>query len=418
MWLSGLLLSFSVLALWAQQTVVEVVVTERAPLVGGKQDTVVTVVCPPESVLCERVVLAYSLHRPPGGWDPWDRIAYVTVLTPTDTVEIARIMTPYQRECGWEIDVTDFRPLLTDTVRLRLFILYWAQSPGQGYLVSARLRFFLGQPGMVPYRVVKLWGNDVYRRWAYGNPKDPIDLQVPTRTILIDEDVAAVKFVALLTGHGQGNTDNAAEFSRKTHTLLVNGRAFPRLLWRDDCARNPCRPQQGTWQYNRAGWCPGDYVRPWEEEITSAIRRGDSNSIGFRFEPYVNYCSPWWDSCFIAPPPNCPDCNFNSTGHTMPWYLMSAYLVLYRQAVQSTEGAVGLKLSEWWWEAGRLIVRQAYPVLWRWELVDVLGRRLRSGQWWGQQLAIPFFGLPPGIYGLRWQCGTLIQQQLVLWNGD
>ncbi|MEN3026364.1 MAG: hypothetical protein ABDH31_01480 [Chlorobiota bacterium] len=80
-------------------------------------------------------------------------------------------------------------------------------------------------------------------------------------------------------------------------------------------------------------------------------------------------------------------------------------------------GTVGLKLSEWWWEAGHLVVRQAHPVLWRWELVDVLGR-LRSGQWWGQQLAIPFFGLPPGVYGLRWQRGALAQQQLVLWNGD
>ncbi|MDW7996208.1 MAG: peptide-N-glycosidase F-related protein, partial [Bacteroidota bacterium] len=387
----AVLVFLSASVVWAQ-TVVEVLVTERAPLVGGKQDTVVTVVCPPESALCERVVLTYALHRPPGGWDPWDRIAYITVLTPTDTVEIARIMTPYQRECSWEIDVTDFRPLLADTVRLRVFILYWAQSPGQGYLVSVRLRFFLGRLEMVPYRVAKLWGNDVHRRWAYGNPKEPIDLRVPMRTVFVEEDAAAVKFVALLTGHGQGNTDNAAEFSRKTHAVLVNGEMFPRLLWRDDCAQNPCRPQQGTWQYNRAGWCPGDYVRPWEEEITSAVRRGDSNQIGFRFQPYINYCSPWWDSCFIAPPPNCPDCNFNSTGHTMPWYLMSAYLVLYRRAVQDVGEASNPALPEWRWEPGRLVLRQARSVLWQWELVDLLGRRLQWGEWWGEQLSIPFVG--------------------------
>ncbi len=399
------------------QPVVEVPVVERAPLVGGKQDTVVTVVCPPESVVCERVVLSYALNRPPGGWDPWDRIAYVNVLTPTDTVEIARVMTPYQRECSWEIDVTPFRPLLVDTVRLRIFILYWAQSPGQGYLVTVRLLFYPGAADLVPYRVLRLWANDVGRRWPYGNPKDPIEGYVPPRRMVIDADAAAARFVALLTGHGQGNTDNAAEFSQKTHMVVVNGEPFPRLLWRSDCGQNPCRPQSGTWQYNRAGWCPGDYVRPWEEDITDAIRRGDTNEFAFEFEPYINYCSPWWDSCFIAPPPYCPDCNFNSSGHTMPWYLMSAYVVLYRRAPQSVGAFPATPAIEWRWEADGVLFRQQSPWLWQWEVVDMLGRRVRQGQWFGELLRIPFRGLAPGAYGVRFWRGQTSWQCLLLWGG-
>ncbi|GBD06481.1 Peptide-N(4)-(N-acetyl-beta-D-glucosaminyl) asparagine amidase F [bacterium HR21] len=407
-----LALSESVLA-----QVVEVPVVEQAPLVGGKQDTVVTVVCPPGSVVFQRVVLFYALSRPPGGWDPWDRIASVSVLTETDTFEIARIMTPYQRECGWEIDVTPFRPLLADTVRLRIFILYWAQSPGQGYLVTVRLRFEPGMPPSVPYRVLKLWANDVGRRWPYGNPKDPIDTYVPPRTLMVEESAVAVRFVALLTGHGQGNTDNAAEFSQKTHTVIVNGTEFPRLLWRSDCARNPCSPQQGTWQYNRAGWCPGDYVRLWEEDVTASIRPGDSNRIEFLFEPYINYCSPWWDSCFVRRPPNCPDCNFNSTGHTMPWYLMSAYLVLYRQNPQGIGQFREPGTIQWRWVPGGILLRQQLSRGWFWEVLDVLGRRFRSGQWWDEQLELSFAGLAPGAYLLRLWNATGSWTAPVLWTG-
>jgi hypothetical protein len=384
-------------ALWAQQW--EIPILDRAPLVGGKQDTVVTIVCPPADVLVEQVVLSYSLHRPPGGWDPWDRIAYVNVLTEQDTFEIARIMTPYSRECGWEIDVTPFRPLLTDTVRIRAFILYWASGP-QGYLVSLRLRFVPGQPELVPYRVVRLWANDALRRWPYGNPKDPIERYVPPRRLFIEDSAVAVHFWALLTGHGQGNTDNAAEFSQKTHAVVVNGEEYPSLLWRDDCAQNPCRPQAGTWQYNRAGWCPGDYVRPWEEDITASVRRGDSNTIAFRFQPYINYCSPWWDSCVSGI--TCPDCNFNSTGHTMPWYMMSAYAVLYRraagQSVGEHRGAVPVEFVQD--QYGIVLRRRGSASVWQWALVNLLGQVLRSGEWHGESLRIPLQQCAAGVYAV------------------
>jgi hypothetical protein len=384
-------------ALWAQQW--EIPILDRAPLVGGKQDTVVTIVCPPADVLVEQVVLSYALHRPPGGWDPWDRIAYVNVLTEQDTFEIARIMTPYSRECGWEIDVTPFRPLLTDTVRIRAFILYWASGP-QGYLVSLRLRFVPGQPELVPYRVVRLWANDALRRWPYGNPKDPIEQYVPPRRLFIEDSALAVHFWALLTGHGQGNTDNAAEFSQKTHAVVVNGEEYPRLLWRNDCAQNPCRPQAGTWQYNRAGWCPGDYVRPWEEDITASVRRGDSNTIAFRFQPYINYCSPWWDSCVSGI--TCPDCNFNSTGHTMPWYMMSAYAVLYRraagQSVGEHRGAVPVEFVQD--QYGIVLRRRGSASVWQWALVNLLGQVLRSGEWHGESLRIPLQQCAAGVYAV------------------
>ena len=47
-----------------------------------------------------------------------------------------------------------------------------------------------------------------------------------------------------MTGHGQGNTDNCAEFCRKDHTVFVDSTGYDREIWRDDCGETKVQPQQ------------------------------------------------------------------------------------------------------------------------------------------------------------------------------
>jgi len=68
----------------------------------------------------------------------------------------------------------------------------------------------------------------------------------------------------------------------------VNGHEYRNLLWRTDCWLNPCRPQGGTWKYDRAGWCPGALVRPWDVDITSLIPAGRALTVEYRPQQYIN----------------------------------------------------------------------------------------------------------------------------------
>jgi len=302
-------------------------VFNMVPQINSKHDTTIQVVFPPSYYKYEKILMHYSLNQPPAGWDPWDRIAYVRVIKNNDTFEIGRIMTPYSKACGWTIDVTDYRPLLTDTALINSFILFWA-SNNKGYLVSISFEFIGGNPTKEAYKVVNLWGNDVFHRWEYGNIYNPISNYLPPYTLVIDSLADSVKVRITTTGHGQGNTHNAAEFSIKTHSLIVNGNAFSHQLWRNDCASNPCSPQSGTWQYNRAGWCPGADVRPWIVDITPVVTPGYTAQLQYAIQEYTNYCSPSHPDCVSGI--TCPDCNYNSTGHTMPWYLMQSQIIYYK----------------------------------------------------------------------------------------
>jgi hypothetical protein len=71
-------------------------------------------------------------------------------------------------------------------------------------------------------------------------------------------------------------------------TLTVNGRPFDNLLWKTDNYLNPCRPQAGTWKYDRAGWGPGSLVVPWDVDVTGLLQPGLPSSIQYKPQPYVN----------------------------------------------------------------------------------------------------------------------------------
>ena len=192
-----------------------------------------------------------------------------------------------------------------------------------GWLVTLDLDFTPGEPSRQVIGIRNLWRGTP----EYGNPDNPIDSFFNERKETIRAHVTSAKLRFRVTGHGQGNTDNAAEFAEKVHGVLVNGTDHQHDLWRADCDRNPCSPQGGTWQFARAGWCPGNTVAPWDVDLGAAARPAASVTIRYHVEPYVNRCRPTAGCA----PSECiwGNCAYDGGGHTVPVYWVESQLISY-----------------------------------------------------------------------------------------
>lgn len=229
-----------------------------------------------------RIICTLRLDKPETRFDPWDRIAHIWIHDEDGTrYELLRYITPYHRGHVWQVDVTDWRPLLTGKRRIEQV----CTTYGEGWVVSVTFDFYPGEPERVAYRVVNLWSGNP----EVGNPGKPTsDFYVP-REVATDDATVAAKVRLVVTGHGMSpNTDNAGEFMPLGRTLSVNGREFRNVLWKTDNYLNPCRPQGGTWKYDRAGWAPGDVVRPWEVDVTELLEPGEPLRIEYALDEYVN----------------------------------------------------------------------------------------------------------------------------------
>lgn len=270
-----------------------------------------------------RINMHILLSCPAGGCDPWDRFAGISVYHDSEWYEIGRYITPYGRSCGWIIDVSDYRSMLKDTVILKSFIDTWTNP---GWLVKIDFEFVAGQPAYPDIKVENLWNN---YNVVYGDTTQPVNLPVITK--VIDAAATTVKLKIINTGHGQGNLNNAAEFSQKTHLIFLNSvQTFSHYLWRSNCGTNPCSPQSGSWQYNRAGWCPGADVIPAVYDLTSFVTPGQTVDLEYRLQNYFNTCSPHNPGCVSGS--TCTDCNYNYTGHTEPHYKIASQLITYFSA--------------------------------------------------------------------------------------
>jgi len=304
---------------------------------------------PDTTVHWSKILLYYKIGCPeaPGDCDPWDRIGWTEVLvgdtTDVEAFEIARIVTPYDitggsrpDSCTWVLDVSDYKTFLHDTVVLRNYIESWIGGD-RGWLVTITFAFIEGEMLYEPVKVMNMWTN---RRIVYGDPERPHEDHLQPMIVDIDPDVDVVKFRATSTGHGQGNTHNCAEFCNKWHAIAVGPDTTSYNPWRGDCVINPCSPQGGTWQYARAGWCPGDKVDPWDLDVTYSVTPGMPAEFNYDIQPYENLCRPNNPDC--VPGVTCPDCNYNYTGHTEPHFCFISQLVFYEmnETVSASDGAV------------------------------------------------------------------------------
>ena len=195
--------------------------------------------------------------------------------------EIGRYITPYgiNLDLGdgwtWVFDVTDFAPLLRDSVQL--------EAGNWQELLDLKFLFIEGTPSREVKRIENVWNGN----WGLAG----FDNNVTQKTLQMQPGEAGVKLRATVTGHGFGSdANNCGEFCYNTHSLKVNGN--PQFQWEimEECDQNPLYPQGGTWIYARAGWCPGKEGRTQQFELTPFLQNNQVQvDYDITYDPYGNY---------------------------------------------------------------------------------------------------------------------------------
>jgi len=223
-----------------------------------------TVDLPPESWEFGRVILTLQIHDAGPNWDEWDRNGHLYVHDGERKWDIVPFITSYRTECFWQVDVTHFRPWLSGE---RKFEIAAGTNfyKNRGYMMSVSLDYYHGKPEQIAYRVEPVWAGTAKYKSAENHFRDFFE----EKKIEIDDTVESARLWTVTTGHSQ-----VGEFVPSKRTIVVNGHEFANTLWKDDCYLNPNRPQFGTWKFSRAGWAPGDVVRPWWIDLSGKIAPG------------------------------------------------------------------------------------------------------------------------------------------------
>jgi hypothetical protein len=284
------LLAFSKHSHAAPGDTTSVTIFNRRPLTrNGYYDT--TAVMPTAGRRYRKVLMHYILSRYAcapgsqycGSWDYTTRV----ILQPAahDSVELARIMTPYATDWlgtnkmhDYVVDVTDYAPLLTSSPGIR----FDYQGYSWGFRVTVRLDFIEGTPPQDPVDVRNVYSGT----FAYGVTADPIDSHLPAKA-LTAPSAGTIALKSLISGHG-ADPLNCAEFCRRYYSLIVNRLpTSDTYLWRDDCGKNEVYPQTGTWVYNRGNWCPGAVVRRIVQPLTAITTPGQPFTLDINMQPYT-----------------------------------------------------------------------------------------------------------------------------------
>lgn len=227
--------------------------------------------------------------------------------------ELGRYITPYGINLSlgngftWVYDVTDYLPLLHDSVHL---------SAGNSQeLLDVKFIFIKGTPARKPFKIENIWSG----QYLYGQQTPIGDIMGP-RKVTIDNNAAYVKMNIRTTGHGEDGS-NCAEFCAKTHYMYIdNVQRWSQLVWRDNCDINPVQPQGGTWLLSRANWCPGSDVQTYEAELTPYVKPGQQYTFTYAVDAYTTSSS--------------------SSGNSTPYYWTEAQLISYGAAAFKNDAAV------------------------------------------------------------------------------
>ena len=253
------------------------------------------------------IVAHYDHNCVNGNCDAYDRVGGVKVRNYRgEWVELFRYISPFGVQCEDEVNVSDYTSLLQGLVEFEYYFESWS---GSGYNPVLTFTFTKGTPEFLYADVDEIWYG-IYGFGDYGNQQP-----VPVVNYHFSDKAQAAKLKMTTTGHnwssgqnGTYNTGNAAEFYEATHHILINGESkYDQHLWRT-CNPNPagCSPQNGTWTYNRSGWCPGSIGMVWDFDLTEYLSAGNAE-IFYQFDPtYLDYCHPNHPDCVSGE--TCTDC--------------------------------------------------------------------------------------------------------------
>lgn len=214
----------------------------------------------------------------------WDYSTHTFLYIPKeDTVEIFELenyVTPYGKRLdlgddGWTYiyDVTDYAPLLKGKIDI--------SSGNTQELLDMKFIFIEGIPPRKILKVENLYpvGDYKYEKLADDSVLKPIEL-------ILDKNASDYMFRATISGHGHAGPRNCCEWDSKTHTYYVDGEVFYRWnVWKN-CGDNPIYPQGGTWQFDRAGWCPGTPVDIYDFHSRGKYKPGDTLKFDYGIEMY------------------------------------------------------------------------------------------------------------------------------------
>lgn len=219
-----------------------------------------------------------------GNCGAWDYIAALSVYDGAGKAwEIARFITTYHRESRWVVDISPMLALLQDGGKKKLrweFAPEWNKQP-----TATRLSLRLSNQGkgMRPTKATYLWNGGAFSS-KYDELHPPQDVPIPATA-------KKVELFALVTGHG-ADAESCAEFCNHQHEITVGGTAFFKEFTAPDVAKNNgciaetdkgMPPNQGgTWWFGRGGWCPGQLVAPWREDVTKNAKAGETAKVSYK----------------------------------------------------------------------------------------------------------------------------------------
>ena len=228
--------------------------------------------------------------RNPFACSEWDRIADVQLCMNEDCSqrrEIARWITPYWRvgRQRWAIDASPFLALLREGGTRSFFVELgpeWERATEWVARVELRFSTRGGEP--LASGAELAFGGGAFD--ATYNMREPYRFTPPA-------GATRVELVTILSGHGQTDGDNCAEWCDHRHTFSVNGTALPAIMHEGSrigaprgCAVRASEGvvpgQWGNWAQSRAYWCPGLPVEARRTDITSMVRLGEENELTLR----------------------------------------------------------------------------------------------------------------------------------------
>lgn len=249
----------------------------------------------------DKITATLKVHCPNGGCGAWDRIASVDAKGHDGNwFQIIKYITPYGVACSHSIDLTDYMSLLQGKISFRIN----CSTLDNGFLYDLEFDYRQGTPAHKYSYIKQVW-KDYFPFGDYANLQ-PVD----TFNYEFQGNAVASKLKLVSTGHGWGdlNTSNAAEFYNATHNIWVNGaKTFTQVNWAD-CNPNPdgCQPQNGTWYYDRAGWCPGSIAKWFDFDLSPYVANHDIELRYVFYEQYLDECHPNNPACVTGV--TCTDC--------------------------------------------------------------------------------------------------------------
>ncbi|MEM9143217.1 MAG: peptide-N-glycosidase F-related protein [Bacteroidota bacterium] len=258
----------------------------------GNNPFVEWAIFPSDSVPVRRIFMNVRLGHPDSiNIAHWDYLDPITIKRTggihgdTLDLELGKMLTPYGSnfkkdwDWNWRIDVTDFAPVLRDSVEIE-YNHSGYEATTVGWNLDVWFNLELGDLVAKPLGYQELY----HGAYAYGNPEKPINETLTPIEVPVDPGAAFGRLRILHTGHGMDRPKGCSEFCSRWREVLLDGKTIDhRDMWKE-CADNNLYPQGGTWIFDRAYWCPGDLQHP--DLIDFPIGK-TTHTIDLEMEPYT-----------------------------------------------------------------------------------------------------------------------------------